>query len=76
MQLNKNKYFRDILEEENAAKVKESVKIKEKGLLTEKEKTEAFQPIIVQNVTYIDKKSCAESFVDVKKLYQKGRMKK
>ena len=29
-----------------------------------------------RNLCQIDKKSCAESFVDVKKLYQKGRMKK
>ena len=58
---------KDIVEEENAAKVKESVKIKEKGLLTEKEKTEAFQPIIVQNVTYIDKKSCAPKYPRISK---------
>jgi TonB family protein len=52
----------DILEEENVAKVKDLLKIEEKGLSIVKEKTEVFQPIIVQNVTYIDKKSCAPKY--------------
>lgn len=53
---------KDIFEEENVTKVKNSVKIEKKGLSTIKEKTEVFQPIIVQNVTYIDKKSCAPKY--------------
>ena len=58
---------KDIFEEENVAKVKDSVKIEEKGLSTVKEKTEVFQPIIVQNVTYIDKKSCTPKYPRISK---------
>lgn len=58
---------KDIFKEETAAKVKDSVKTDKKELSTIKEKTEVSQPIIVQNVTYIDKKSCAPKYPRISK---------